>query len=51
MKTLRKMLRAYTRYMKYRQITSELYALSDKDLADIGISRGDIPHVAWKGNR
>lgn len=45
------MLRAFAKYRKYRQISKELYALSDKDLADIGISRGDIPHVAWTGVR
>lgn len=48
MKSVRKMLRAYARYMKYRRISKELYALSDKDLADIGITRGDIPRVAWQ---
>jgi uncharacterized protein YjiS (DUF1127 family) len=30
----------------YHATVSELYALSDRDLADIGISRSDIPAVA-----
>jgi uncharacterized protein YjiS (DUF1127 family) len=30
----------------YHDTVDELYALSDRDLADIGISRSDIPAVA-----
>jgi len=32
-------------YLTYRQTSGELHALSDRELADIGISRCDIPRV------
>lgn len=47
MALLRKTLRAYAKYKKYRRILNELNSLNDKELADIGISRGDIERVAW----
>ena len=31
----------------YNQSVSELSRLGDRELADIGISRSDIPRVAW----
>ena len=31
----------------YHQSVSELSRLGDRELADIGISRSDIPRVAW----
>jgi uncharacterized protein YjiS (DUF1127 family) len=30
---------------------SELYNMSDRDLADIGISRSDIPRIAWEASQ
>lgn len=33
-------------YLRYRQTADELHALSDRELADIGISRFDIPRIA-----
>jgi len=39
------LLRAWRRY---DQSLRELSRLSDRDLADIGISRSDIHHIAWK---
>ena len=33
-------------YLRYRQTADELHALSERELADIGISRYDIPKVA-----
>ena len=27
----------------------ELYQLGDRELADIGITRSDIPRIAWDG--
>jgi uncharacterized protein YjiS (DUF1127 family) len=33
-------------YLRYRQTADELHALSDRELADIGIARCDIPTVA-----
>ncbi len=34
-------------YRRYNQSLSELSRLGDRELADIGISRSDIPRVAW----
>jgi uncharacterized protein YjiS (DUF1127 family) len=34
-------------WKRYNQSLSELNRLGDRELADIGISRSDIPHVAW----
>ena len=31
----------------YQKSLSELSRLGDRELADIGISRGDIPRLAW----
>lgn len=33
-------------YLRYRQTADELHALSERELADIGIARCDIPRVA-----
>ncbi len=32
---------------RYNQSVTELSRLGDRELADIGISRSDIPRVAW----
>jgi len=32
----------------YNRSLSELNRLGDRELADIGISRSDIPRLAWK---
>ena len=34
----------------YHQSLSELSRLGDRELADIGISRSDIPQVAWNAS-
>jgi uncharacterized protein YjiS (DUF1127 family) len=34
-------------WRQYNQSVSELSRLGDRELADIGISRSDIPRVAW----
>ncbi len=34
-------------WKRYNQSLHELYQLGDRELADIGISRSDIPRVAW----
>jgi uncharacterized protein YjiS (DUF1127 family) len=34
-------------WKRYNQSMSELSRLGDRELADIGISRSDIPRVAW----
>ena len=35
-------------YLRYRQTADELHSLNDRELADIGIARCDIPQVARK---
>lgn len=35
-------------WRRYNQSLRELSRLGDRELADIGISRSDIPRVAWK---
>ena len=35
-------------WRKYNASVRELSNLGDRELADIGISRGDIPAVAWE---
>jgi uncharacterized protein YjiS (DUF1127 family) len=35
-------------WRRYNAGLNELYRLGDRELADIGISRGDIPRVAWE---
>jgi uncharacterized protein YjiS (DUF1127 family) len=34
-------------WKRYNNSVSELSRLGDRELADIGISRSDIPRVAW----
>jgi uncharacterized protein YjiS (DUF1127 family) len=34
-------------WKRYNQSLTELNRLGDRELADIGISRSDIPRVAW----
>ncbi len=37
---------SFRNWRKYRSTCNELYRMSDRELNDIGISRGDIPFVA-----
>lgn len=46
--TLRKAGRAMSTWQKRRLAIRELYALSDRQLADIGLIRGEIPAVVDK---
>jgi uncharacterized protein YjiS (DUF1127 family) len=39
---------AYRQWRKYNENLRELNRLGDRELADIGLSRGDIPRVAWE---
>ncbi len=45
------MLTAIVRFIqewkRYNQSLNELSRLGDRELADIGISRSDIPRIAW----
>lgn len=38
----------YHSWKRYGTAVSELSHLSDRQLADIGISRSDIPRIAWE---
>jgi uncharacterized protein YjiS (DUF1127 family) len=43
--------RWYREWRRYDQGLSELNGLTDRELADIGISRGDIYRIAWDNAR
>ncbi len=43
--------KAYRTWRKYRETYNELMRLSNRDLTDIGIKRGDIPTIALKSAR
>jgi uncharacterized protein YjiS (DUF1127 family) len=34
-------------WKRYNESLNELHRLGDRELADIGLSRTDIPRVAW----
>jgi uncharacterized protein YjiS (DUF1127 family) len=34
-------------WKRYNSSLNELYQLGDRELADIGITRSDIPRIAW----
>jgi uncharacterized protein YjiS (DUF1127 family) len=34
-------------WRRYNASLNELYQLGDRELADIGITRSDIPRIAW----
>ena len=34
-------------WRRYNKALRELYRLGDRELADIGITRSDIPRIAW----
>jgi uncharacterized protein YjiS (DUF1127 family) len=40
----------YRQWRRYNQSLRELNRLGDRELADIGITRGDIPRVAWNSS-
>lgn len=40
------LIRSYRNWRRYRQTINELSRLSDRELNDLGIHRGDIPFVA-----
>ena len=41
-------LNTFRQWRRYNRSLSELNRLGDRELADIGITRGDIPRVAWE---
>ena len=46
------MLTSFIRYVQawrqYGEAIRELSHLNDRELADIGITRSEIPHIAWE---
>ena len=42
------LIRNYRNWRRYRETVSELSRLSNRELNDLGINRGDIQHVARK---
>jgi uncharacterized protein YjiS (DUF1127 family) len=48
---LAKFIRLYRSWRNYERSISELSRLDDRELADIGISRAEIPAVAWGSRR
>jgi len=42
-----KLIRWFGAWARYRQGLRELAQLDDRELADIGISRSEIPDIAW----
>ena len=47
-RTAMNLIRNYRNWRRYRDTVSELSRLSNRELSDLGISRGDIPYVARK---
>jgi uncharacterized protein YjiS (DUF1127 family) len=48
---MRSAMKKISEYMRLRRAMNELYAMSDKDLADIGLERYDIPRAVRSGMR
>ena len=42
------LIRNYRNWRRYRDTVTELSRLSNRELSDLGIARGDIPFVARK---
>lgn len=45
---LTNLVRFLQRWRRYNRSLRELSRLTDRELTDIGINRGDIPAVAWE---
>lgn len=43
--------RSYANWRRYRDTCSELNRLSQRELADLGIARSDIPSIARSATR
>jgi len=44
-------IRFFQTWKRYGLAVQELSHLSDRELADIGITRGDISRIAWEHSR
>jgi uncharacterized protein YjiS (DUF1127 family) len=42
------LIRLFRAWRRYEASLRELNRLGDRELADIGISRSDIPRIAWE---
>ena len=42
------LIRIFRAWRRYEASLRELNRLGDRELADIGISRSDIPRIAWE---
>ncbi len=40
----------FRQWRRYNESLRQLNGLGDRELADIGITRGDIPRVAWENS-
>jgi uncharacterized protein YjiS (DUF1127 family) len=45
------LIRLFRAWRRYEQSLSELSRLGDRELADIGVVRSDIPRIAWENAR
>ena len=43
-----KLIRWFRTWTRYRRGLRELAQLDDRELADIGVSRSEIPSIAWQ---
>ena len=48
---LTNLVRFYRRWRRYDESLRELSRLGDRELADIGVSRSDIPRLAWENSQ
>ena len=45
------LIRLFRTWRNYERSLGELSRLGDRELADIGIVRSDIPRIAWENSR
>lgn len=45
------LIRLFRSWRRYEASLRELSRLGDRELADIGVSRSDIPRIAWDSAR
>ncbi|HEX2653871.1 MAG TPA: DUF1127 domain-containing protein [Xanthobacteraceae bacterium] len=48
---LSKFISLFRSWWRYQENIQELSRLGDRELADIGISRSEIPGIAWANSR
>ena len=50
MRFLSHIMRFLRQWRRYNASLRELSQLGDRELSDMGISRSDIPRIAWEGS-